>query len=507
MNRQILAWAGSAALLLTAGTATVTAADTTPSAATDTSLDKLTELENAFTRVAEKAFPSVVVITSKRNAQPQADIARSIPPEFRYFFNIPDTPGQNGDEENTPTPRRPGRRNVPQQRTEPIPTGKGSGVIFRADGYILTNAHVIDGSDALEVKLHDGRVFDSAKDKGAVTVVGVDKETDLAVLRLDGGKLKDLQALPFADSAKVKVGQFAIAVGAPFNLDYSVSIGHVSQKGRYDVNINAYENYIQTDASINPGNSGGPLLNLRGEIVGINEFIITGGQFSQGSVGIGFAISSNLARQVADSLIANKGKVVRPWVGISMQLLTPELKKQFKAESGVLVGDVIRGDPADQAGVKAGDVVTKIGSTSVRTPHDLQFALLAYNPGDKIPVTLLRNGKELTVQLVARQKKGTTGDEALAGFDGGGTLESAGLAIEETKDGVKVRDVTPDSVAARVGLRPGDLILEINRHPVKTVADTLRTLKGTEGDTAVLYISRRDMRAYVALPVGGEKGP
>ena len=513
MNRQILAWAGSAALLLATGSATVNAAETARPAAPATvaALDKLTELENAFTQVAEKAFPSVVVITSKRNAQPPPDTARMIPPEFRYFFNLPDTQGNDGEEEDAaPMPRRfGGRRNLPppQQHRDPIQTGKGSGVIIRADGYILTNAHVIDGSDALEVRLHDGRIFDSAKDKDAVTVVGVDQDTDLAVLRLDGGKIKDLQAMSFADSAKVKVGQFAIAVGAPFSLDYSVSIGHVSQKGRYDVNINTYENYIQTDASINPGNSGGPLLNLRGEIVGINEFIITGGQFSQGSVGIGFAIASNLARQVADSMIANKGKVVRPWVGISMQPLTPELKKQFKAKEGVLVGDVIRGDPAEQAGVKPGDVVTKIGETPVRSPHNLQFALLAYNPGDPIPVTLLRNGKEMTLQLVARQKQ-ETGNEENAGAGGGGdALESSGLALEETKEGVKVRNTMPDSVAARVGLRSGDLILEVNRQPVKTVGDAARALKSTGGDTAVLYISRRDMRAYVALPVGGEKGP
>ena len=230
------------------------------------------------------------------------------------------------------------------------------------------------------------------------------------------------------------------------SLDYSVSIGHVSQKGRYDVNINAYENYIQTDASINPGNSGGPLLNLRGEIMGINEFIITGGQFSQGSVGIGFAIASNLARQVADSMITNKGKVVRPYIGIQMQPLTPELKKQFKAEEGVLVGDVVRGDPADKAGLKPGDVITRVGEAVVRSPHDLQFALLAYNPGDKISVTLQRGGRDVTVQLVARQRK--SGDNEESGLESGGidTLESAGLALEETKAGVKVHGVTPDSV-------------------------------------------------------------
>jgi Do/DeqQ family serine protease len=442
------------------------------------------QLQNAFTSVSAQAVQAVVVITNKR-IERQA-MYPQLPPEFQYFFGLPQ-PDARGQEQ-------------PQSNQVPQIAGKGSGIIVRDTGYILTNYHVIKDNDALQVKLFDGRVFDSSRNKEEVVVVGTDKETDLAVLKIGNGKLTGLPFLKFADSEKVKIGEWAIAVGAPFNLDHSVTVGVVSQKGRYDVNMNTYENYIQTDASINPGNSGGPLLNIHGEMIGVNDFIVTGGG-SAGSVGLGFSIASNLARQVATQLIEN-GKVVRPWLGIAMQTLTPELKEQFDVKDGVLVSQVMKGDPADEGGVKAGDVVLKVGDKEVRTPHDLQFAVLAYNPGDKIKLLVNRNGKEKVIHVVARQREGSEnvarrGDKA----DGAGLLEQSGLILENGENGVVIVRVVPGSSAAASGLTRGDVIVAVNRQGVKSVRDVETLLEQGENRIALLYIDRRGSKFYLPLPL------
>ncbi|NOY81192.1 MAG: PDZ domain-containing protein [Kiritimatiellaeota bacterium] len=448
-------------------------------------------LQNAFANVAQKAFPAVVVITNKQVAQ-QMPMYPQLPPEFRFFFpgpfNRPVPPGRG----------RPGERFHRRAPQVPQPVGKGSGVIIDPRGYVLTNFHVIKDADALEVRLHDGQVFDSARDKKAVVVVGRDEETDLAILRIGNGKVKDLPVLPLADSEKVRVGDWAIAVGAPFNLDYSVSVGVVSQKGRYDLSMNTYENYIQTDASINPGNSGGPLLSIRGEIIGINDFIVTGGG-SRGSIGLGFAISSNLARQVADDLI-KKGRVVRPWLGIAMQTLTPELEKQFGVKKGVLVSEVMKGDPADKAGIEPGDVILQVGKRPVRTPHDVQFAVLAYNPGDKIKLLIDRRGKRMVKQVTAREKSGKGGGTSIRSRDD--LLNQLGLALDESDEGVVVAGVVQGSPADVAQIRRGDIILEVNRHAVKTAEDVVAAISAAKSDTAVFYINRRGDKYFVAVPLG-----
>jgi len=456
-------------------------------------LTALTQLEDAFTNVAETAFPAVVVITNKRTVQRPVYPPNMLPPEFRFFFGLPDDPDQDA-------------MPPPGMRRTPMPAGRGSGIIFREDGYILTNYHVIEDAAALEVKLRDGQVFDNSDDKNAVVIVGSDHETDLAVLRIGNGKLKNLPTLPFADSGKVKVGQFAIAVGAPFNFDYSVSIGHVSQKGRYGMQLNRYENYIQTDASINPGNSGGPLLNLRGEVIGINEFIVTGSGLSRGSVGIGFAISSTLARQVADNLVQNKGVMIRPWLGMAMQPLSEELKKSFKVKSGVLVNDVFKGDPADKAGLRSGDIIRKVGDTEVTDPHDVQFAVLGYKPGEKIPLVIDRAGTGMTLEVTARQKGSADLTRGEPEEGGGSLLGKSGMSLEESRDGVKVTAVTPGSAAAAAQIRREDVILEVNRHPVDKVADVEAALRQTANGVAVLYVSRHGAKFFVPIGIGDEEG-
>ena len=472
----------SLALGLAAGLALASPLATNAFAA-DEAVQAALNLQNAFTGIAENASNAVVVITNKQKRQPMQG-HQQLPPEFRFFFGIPEQPPQ------------------PEAEQVPRPAGRGSGFFISDEGYLVTNYHVIKDHQALEVKMRDGTVYDSERDKESVELVGVDRDTDLAVLRIhDKDRNGKFPALEFADSTKVKVGQWAIAVGAPFNFDYSVTVGVVSQKGRHDVRVNTYENYIQTDASINPGNSGGPLLNLHGQVIGVNDFIVTGGGMSRGNVGVGFAIASNLANQVVTDIVES-GSVIRPWIGITMQTLSPDLRNQFDVDRGVLVSDVFDGDPADEAGIKAGDVITKIGDKDVGTPHDLQFAVLKYGPGDKIPVTLIRNGKKKVVNVTARQK-----DKAAAKTEDDGEdfrtrqdlLEKLGLNLQNTSRGVAVAGVAPGSTADAAKLSRGDLILEVNHTEVDTVEDVLDAIRNTKGNAAVLYIQRQRNKFFIPL--------
>jgi serine protease Do len=465
--------------------------------ADDEALALAEKLQQAFTAVVDRAKPAVVVIANKQT-RPQGNF-QQMPPELWRFFGMPGPPEwpEDGQGQGRPEPRdQRGRKPRPQI------AGKGSGVIIRPDGYIVTNYHVIEGYAALEVRLEDGRIFDSERDEKEVQVVGYDADTDLAVLRVGNGELKDLPTLPFADSDKVRVGDWAIAIGAPFNLDYSVTIGNVSQKGRYDTGMATFENYIQTDASINPGNSGGPLLSIRGEIIGINEFIVTGGM-SRGSVGLGFAIASNLAQQVSDQLIES-GAVARPFLGISMQPLDASLSKQFGVEFGVLVSEAMAGDPAEKAGIRAGDVITHIGDKPVRTPHDLLFAVLAFKPGDKIQVHFVRQGEGKTVEVVARQRGK---DDSVAANVGGrqGLLDRLGLVVEGTPEGVVIADVVAGSPADRAELRRGDRILEVNQNETKTPGDVVEAVTKTRGNVAVFYIDRRGSKRFVGVELADKK--
>jgi S1-C subfamily serine protease len=359
---------------------------------------------------------------------------------------------------------------------------------------------VIRNYDALEVRLHDGTTYDSYREDGAVELVGVDEDTDLAVLRIGGGNLQDLPWLQFADSDKVRVGEWVLAVGAPFNFDYSVTVGVVSQKGRYNVRMNTYESYIQTDASINPGNSGGPLLDLYGKVVGINDVIVTGGGMARGNIGLGFAISSNLVKQVVDQIIAS-GAVIRPWLGIAMQELTPELQQQFGAESGVLVSDVTPGDPAAEAGLKAGDVIVQVGEKAVQTPHDVQFAVLAYQPGDEIALTILRQGEQRQVTVVARRKDTV----AATGGANGDLLKNLGLLLETADEGVMVTGVAAGSAAGAAGIQRGDIIREVNRTKVDSVDAVTAALDKTRNGVALFYIERRGEKMFVTVNVSAEE--
>ncbi len=439
-------------------------------------LETALSLQRVFATVAERVSPAVVVITNKQVRR--APDHMQMPPAFRFFFGIPE-----------PEPERRERPRIPQ------PAGRGSGVIIRAQGYVLTNYHVIRDHDELELMLHDGTVYSTAREQ--LTVVGIDQHTDLAVLKINGEEDLSLPYLQFADTEQLRVGDWTIAVGAPFNFDYSVTVGVVSQKGRHGMRLHALENYIQTDASINPGNSGGPLLNVHGEIVGINNFIVTGGGLSRGNTGVGFAIDGGLARQVAEGII-DEGEVVRPWLGISMQELDSELKREFGVEWGVLVSEAIEGDPAAESGVRAGDVILKVGDQEVESARDVQFAVLGYRPGDAIDLLVHRDGEQMTISVVAG-KRDADGSRAEDTTD---VLAAVGLRLEVNAAGaLVVVAVAPDSPAEAAGLQRGDILREVNRQSVDEVAQAVRALQASRGGVAVLYVERRGSRFFVPLRV------
>ncbi|MFW5996565.1 MAG: trypsin-like peptidase domain-containing protein [Lentisphaeria bacterium] len=447
-------------------------------------VEQARDIESAFTKVAEEASDAVVVITNKQVRQPQVDpFHKNLPPEFRRFFGMPEEDQRE---------RRDGGQQVPKT------AGRGSGVMISSEGHIVTNRHVIKDHDALEIELYDGTKYDSFQNEEEVEVVGIDDDTDLAVLKIKDEEREDFPVLKFADSSKVKVGQWALALGAPFDFDYSLTVGVVSQKGRSGVGVSRYEDYIQTDASINPGNSGGPLLNLNGEIIGINNFIVTGGGFSQGNAGVGFAIASNLVKQVTDDIVET-GEVVRPWLGISMQELTPELKEQFDVSNGVLVNNVFEGQPAEKAGIQTGDVIVKVGDEEVETPHDLQFAVLKYSPGDDVEIEVLREDERKTITVTPIKRDETARRGGVPGDED--ALAKAGLQLETNDRGVVITEVRNGSVADAAGLRRGDIIEGVNRKPVETVEDINNILEKVKGDTLLLYVSRGGNKFFVPLQV------
>jgi len=377
----------------------------------------------------------------------------------------------------------------------PSASGSGSGLIVDNEGHIVTNNHVVGDALEVEVRLSD-------KTKLIAQVVGKDPDTDLALLKVTVDR-----ALPFAhfgDSSTVRVGQWVLAVGNPFGLDRTVTLGVVSGIGRENINLSRYENFIQTDASINPGNSGGPLFNLRGEVIGINTAIIN---FAQG---IGFAIPSNMTKQVIQQLIA-RGKVVRGWLGVGIQPLTPELAKKFGVAEGegVLVNEVFEKDPAAEAGIKPGDIILTIDGSVVDSPNKLSRLIGALSPGAAPKIEVVRDFTRhiLTVPLSERRDTAVVASlpqsrtEVKLGLD----LQdlSAGLAekfkLRETR-GVLITKVDPGSLAHAEGLREGDLIKEVNRADVATVGEfTSAIAKVRRGDTVLLRVLRENRAFYVVL--------
>ena len=373
--------------------------------------------------------------------------------------------------------------------------GTGSGFIIRKDGLVVTNNHVVENASAIEVRLSDDRKFKA-------TLVGRDPRSDLAVLKVDSPS--PLPVAELGDSDKLRVGQWVIAIGNPFGLDRTVTAGIVSATGRTHVGVATYEAFIQTDASINPGNSGGPLLNLDGRVIGINTAIVSSGQ------GIGFAIPITMARDVMTQLIA-RGRVVRGWLGVVIQDLTPELAAGFgvKEDAGVLVAEVMKDSPAGAAGLKPGDVITDFNGGGVKDVTDLQKRVAAVEPGRATPMTVTRDRKTVTLSVKVGEQPS---EEALADAENG-SESVLGLTVEpltpETarqnrltaRGGLLVTEVEPGSPGAEAGIKPGDAIVEVNRKPVGDVAALQQLVAGLKpGESVPVYLQRGGGRGeYVML--------
>jgi serine protease Do len=442
----------------------------------------LQNLQDAFVNVAQAAKPAVVNIATTQRPRPmerrRGQAPPSVPGPFREFFGDEFLERFFGEQ---------------QQRER---HSLGSGVIVDKRGYILTNNHVIERADEIEVRLSDKRKYKA-------TVVGRDPKTDLAVIKVEA--TNDLPVATLGDSAKIRIAEWVMAIGNPFGLDQTVTVGVVSAVGRSDVGITTYEDFIQTDASINPGNSGGPLINLSGEVIGINTAIVASGQ------GIGFAIPINMAREVTDRLIA-QGRVVRAWLGIGIQELTEELATQFgvKPEDGVLVGNVMKDGPAEKGGLKPGDVIQEFNNTKITGVRQLQREVAQSSVNSPATVKVLREKQSLTLRVVLGEQP----SEAVAG-PGGGPTETAerfGFSVQDLTpelreqlkvpggDGVVVSGVEEGGPAARAGIRAGDVIVEVNRERVKSAADVARVLgQMRRGSNLLLLVQREGSSRFVVM--------
>jgi serine protease Do/serine protease DegQ len=417
--------------------------------------------------LVDRVAPAVVNVAVKSKAE-MPDLS-GIPRQFRPFFQMPD------DENGRPRERQ--RNSV------------GSGVIIDAKkGYILTNHHVIDKATEVIVTLKDRREL-TAK------IIGSDPDTDVALLQVEA---KDLVAAPLGDSTQLRVGDYVVAIGNPFGLGGTVTAGIVSALGRAGLSIEGYEDFIQTDASINPGNSGGPLVNLRGEVIGINTAILGG---SGGNIGIGFAIPSNMVSSVMEQLVAT-GKVNRGIIGVQISDLTPEVAKNLgiDATEGALVNNVIKGSPSESAGVKAGDVITAVNGKAVHGSSDLRNRIGLMTVGTSVELAINRDGKKLSLKVAIGKSPNTK--QAATEVPDRPALEGAtfdDVDPSEKARGVRVAEVQRNSNAYQVGLRSRDLIVAVNRSPVKSVEEFNEALTKSTRST-VLAIRRGDEDLRIVLP-------
>ena len=486
-----------AALSVTVGTAAVTSGNNSKDASSQDSrptpvklvvderpVTRDVRLGTSFSPIVKKVAPSVVKVTTSTKVKQASmqDFPGFDNPFFRRFF---------GEELEQRAPRR--QQNLPRQ------LGQGSGVIVTKDGYILTNNHVVDEADEVKVVLLDGREFTGK-------VVGKDPKTDVAVLKIDG---KDLPFLEMADSDKIEVGDIVLAVGNPFGIGQTVTMGMISATGRATLGLD-YEDFIQTDAAINPGNSGGALVDVDGRLIGINTAILSR---SGGNQGIGFAIPASLARDVMESLVSD-GKVTRGYLGVMIQDVTPSLAKEFslKDQKGALIGDVVPKGPAEKAGFKSGDVVLEFNGKPVKDSRHLKLQVARVKPGDSVPVKILRNGStksmEVTVnelpgseKLAKADTKNTDDGEALKGVAVGdlNAQTRREFNIPSSVHGAIVTEVDENSVAREAGLKPGDVILEINRHPVKGAEDAVKLTENPKDKTTLLRIWSNGGSRYVVV--------
>ncbi len=438
----------------------------------------------AFTAVVKKASPAVVYIgveksVSGRQANPY-DFFND--PFFERFFG--------------PQFRQQPHRQQPRQYHQ---KGAGSGFIIESDGYILTNNHVVSDADKITVRLDDEREFQAK-------VIGTDPQSDVALIKIDAA---NLPVLPLGNSEKLQVGEWVIAIGSPFELSQSVTVGVVSAKGRNRVGIADYENFIQTDAAINPGNSGGPLLNIHGEAVGINTAIFSR---SGGYMGIGFAIPIDMAKSIKEQLISS-GKVIRGWLGVVIQDVNEDLAKSFNLDNskGVLVSEVSDDSPARKAGLKQGDVIVAFNGTPMDNVGDLRNKVAMTAPDSTVTFGIIRDGKTRDITVTIGEQPS---DMAKAGASPtkDGAYKTFGLSLQdltpevaeefgyEEDQGVLIADVDPGSAAERVGLQSGQLIEEVNKNRVRNMAELKAAMEKSRNKNQVLFRVRSgEYSHYVVL--------
>ncbi len=438
------------------------------------SIDILTQIGQATAEIAEAVKPAIVNISTTRTIKVQGNTNPFLDdPFFRRFF---------GDQFRAPKERK--------------TASLGSGVIVDSKGYILTANHVIQGAEEINVTLSDKREF-----KGKI--VGNDAMTDIGIIKIDSDNLPTIK---WGDSDKLKVAETVLAIGSPYGLSQTVTTGIVSAVGRANVGIADYEDFIQTDAAINPGNSGGALVNVRGELVGINTAIFS---TSGGYQGIGFAIPTNMAKTVMDSLI-KKGKVIRGWFGVTIQPLTPELAKQFdlKEEKGALVGDVIEGSPAEKAGLQRGDVIIEYDGKKIEEPYQLRNMVANTTPGQEVELKIIRENKTETKKVTITELLAEIQKPSKSEYNNllrGVTVQDLApeiynkLNLPKKLKGVIVSDIGEDSPATMV-LKEGDVLQEINRQKINSVRDYENTAaKIKPGENILLLVFRSGSSLYVTL--------
>ena len=440
--------------------------------------------QGGFAEIAQQVTPAVVNVTvSKQMSVPMSGVPFD---PFSKFFDGPNRPGFPGQSPEPPMPDA---------------QGAGSGVIVSSDGYILTNNHVVADAKKITITLPDKREFPG-------NVVGVDPQTDLAVIKVDG---KDLPFVNWGDSSKLQVGEYVLAVGNPFGLDSTVTLGIVSALGRGGMGITQYEDFIQTDAAINPGNSGGALVNVKGELVGINTAIFSR---TGGYQGVGFAVPTKLAKLVYTSLIKT-GSVIRGYLGVGIQAVTPDLAESFQLDSaqGALVTNVVPDSPADQAGMQRGDVIVTYDGQQVEDPRMLQRQVFGTSVNEDVTLEIIRDGHRMTLNPVIREQHQSAqlaradsikpecplAGVAVQDLDGR-TVQQLGLA--KGLSGVVVMQVTPGSYAERAGLTQGDVISEINRKRVGSKIEFVQIASHLEENKdALIFIYRGKGALYLTVKI------
>lgn len=439
---------------------------------------QILETSKAFSEIAGAVSPAVVNISTTKVVR--RDVVPFFQDPFSEFFG----------------PFRDFR--LPKKWKE---QSLGSGVIVSTEGYIITNNHVVEQADEIKVTLLDKRSFKAR-------VIGTDQKTDISVIKVDA---KDLPTIQWGDSDTLQVGEFVLAIGNPFGLSHTVTMGIISAVGRANVGIADYEDFIQTDAAINPGNSGGPLVNIRGELIGINTAIFSK---SGGYQGIGFAVPSNMVRSVMDQL-EKKGKVARGWLGVSIQEVTPDLAHKFglKTSEGALVGDIIKGSPAEKYGIRRGDVIKEFNGKAVKDAGHLRNMVAQTRAGAEVTAVVLRGDKEYSLKVVIAELpteiaegpgEGLEGSEVV-GLDGLNVIEltreiARQLGLHKDDKGVVVVKVDQGSPAEEGGIRKGDVIQEIDKKRIESLQDYNKIISTIRaGDTVLLFVNRGGKKFFVTI--------